>query len=151
MMVLLDTDVLSLTSPASRLDDVEVRKWRDWVHENGHSLHFSVVTIMEVRFGVERLASRGATRKADDLRKWLAVTETMHAARLLPVTVDIAHKAGELLHVAAASGVTPSTEDALIAATAHCHGFRLLSRNLRHMSAFGVDVADPLAIAGRSG
>jgi predicted nucleic acid-binding protein len=150
-MVLLDTDVLSLTSPASRIDEMQVRDWRAWVRENAHLLHFSVVTLMEVRFGIEKLASRGASRKAEELRKWLAVTETMHAARLLPVTARIAHKAGELLHVAVSAGVTPSTEDALIAATAHCHGFRLLSRNLRHMSAFGVDVADPLAIAGRSG
>jgi predicted nucleic acid-binding protein len=147
-MILLDTDVLSLTSPASRLGDKEVRGWRDWVRHNVHLLHLSVVTLMEIRFGVEKLASRGASRKADDLRRWLAVTETMHGARLLPVSAEIAHKAGELLHVAVAAGVTPSSEDALIAATAHCHGFRLLSRNLRHMSAFGIDVADPLAIAG---
>mgnify|MGYP001164713078 CR=1 FL=1 len=150
-MVLLDTDILSLTSPASRLDEQEVRGWREWVRHNVHLLHLSVVTLMEVRFGVEKLAARGASRKADDLRRWLAVTETMHGTRLLPVSAEIAHKAGEFLHVAMAAGVTLSSEDALIAATAHCHGFRLLSRNLRHMSAFGIDVADPLAIAGRSG
>lgn len=148
-MYLLDTDVLSITSPASRLAGAEVEAWRNWVRLNGELLHFSVVTIMEVRFGVERLSARGATIKADTLRKWLLVTETLYRSRIVRVSPEIAHKAGELLHRAAQEGADPGSEDALIAASAEIMGFRLVSRNERHMRALGADCLNPLGTMPR--
>ena len=53
-MYLLDTDVLSITNPASGLSEPQAQAWRDWVRRNERVLYFSTVTIMEVRFGVER-------------------------------------------------------------------------------------------------
>lgn len=144
-MFLLDTDVLSLTSPASRLKEPRADAWRDFVRDNGDRLWFSVITIMEVRFGIERSRLRGATRQAAQLSKWLLVAETIHADRLVAVSPAIAHRAGEMLAKAVAGGASPSAEDALIAASAENRGMRLISRNRRHMLAFGIECIDPLA------
>ena len=143
-MFVLDTDVLSITSPLSVVPHPMAEAWRDWVRGNVVDLHFSVVTLTELRFGVERLRAKGASRKAADLTRWLLASETVHRTRILDVTPDIAHRAGELLWHAVGSGTQPSTEDALIAATADICGFRLLSRNGKHMGVFGIDWANPL-------
>ena len=79
------------------------------------------------------------------LRQWLLAAETVHAHRIVPVSAEIAHAAGALLHRAFRNGGKPSSEDALIAATADRLGFRLLSRNAKHMRLFGVDFTDPLS------
>ena len=143
-MLLLDTDVLSLTSPRSRLTGIAVDAWRIFVRDNVELLNFSVVTLMEVRFGIERLQQKDATRQAADLAKWLLVAETIHADRLVPVSISIAHRAGQMLARAESTGVKPSAEDALIAASAVESGMRLVSRNRKHMNALGIDCIDPL-------
>ena len=144
-MFVVDTDVLSLTSPASKLDTDAVARWRDWVRKNRQDIFLSSITIMEVRFGIEKLRARGAEARASALRHWLLAAETVHAHRIVPVSTEIAHAAGGLLHKAFRNGGKPSSEDALIAATADKLGFRLLSRNAKHMRLFGVDFTDPLS------
>lgn len=142
--LLLDTDVLSLTSPRSRLTGAAVDAWRGFVRENVELLHFSVVTLMEVRFGIERLRRKDATRQAADLTKWLLVAETVHAGRLVPVSASIARRAGQMLARAESAGVKPSAEDAMIAASAAELDMHLVSRNRKHMNALGIDCIDPL-------
>lgn len=143
-MYLLDTDVLSLTSPTSALDTGEVQRWRDWVGSNQEALYFSVITLMEVRFGLEKLQAKGATAKCGRLKKWLLLTETIYRHRTIPVSSEIAHLAGAFLHNAARKGMAPGAEDALIAATAQVADLRLVSRYNKHMAALGVDCLDPL-------
>jgi len=133
-MYLLDTDAFALTSPTSGLHGTDVEKWRDWVRRNDAGLYLSVITIMEVSFGIEKLATKGARRKATYLARWLAVAETAYRGRIMPVTMEIAHLAGELCG-AVAAGTLPSSEDATIAATASVYGLHLLSRNRNHMQA----------------
>jgi len=109
-MYLLDTDVLSLTNTATGFSTEAVEAWRSWVKDNQHGLFLSVVTIMEVRFGIEKCFVKGATRKADKLSKRLASAEALHRNRIIPVSIEIAHKAGEILYRAVASGMEPSSE-----------------------------------------
>ncbi len=143
-MYILDTDVFSITSPTSGFGAPAAEAWRLWVERNQERLYFSVVTIMEVRFGVEKSAAKGATKKAEHLRKWLAAAETVHRNRIIPVTIEIAHRAGELLYGAVAAGMAPSAEDAIIAATADVKGFTVLSRNAKDMTALKANWSNPL-------
>ncbi|WP_170145971.1 PIN domain-containing protein [Rhodoplanes elegans] len=143
-MYVLDTDVLSLTSPTSAVATKDVEAWRHWVIRNHDHLYFSVVTVMEVRFGIAKCIAKGATAKAGKLQRWLTATETIYGSRIIPVSVEIARKAGELLYAAVGAGTAPSSEDAIVAATASVNGFQLLSRNGRHMAALGVDWLDPI-------
>lgn len=144
-MFVLDTDVLSLTSPVTRLDPARIDAWRDWVRDNRPGIHLSAVTIMEVRFGIENLKAKGSDAKAEALRRWLLAAETVHARRIIPVDAAIAHLAGTLLHRAVRNGGRPSSEDAIIAASAVSLGFRLISRNTKHMKLFEVASFDPFA------
>ena len=145
-MYVLDTDVFSLTSPTSGLVAPEAEAWSRWVRRNEHALYFSVATIMEVRFGIEKTLAKGATKKAARLRLWLAAAETVHRGHILPVTIEIAHRAGELLYRAVAVGMAPSAEDAIIAATASVNGFTVLSRNVRDMKALYANWSNPLEV-----
>jgi predicted nucleic acid-binding protein len=97
-MYVLDTDVFSLTSPTSGFVAPEAEAWRRWVRRNEHALYFNVATIMEVRFGIEKSLAKSATKKAARLRLWLAAAETVHRGHILPVTIEFAHRAGELLY-----------------------------------------------------
>jgi toxin FitB len=144
-MYVLDTDVFSLTSPTSGLVAPEAEAWRRWVRRNENALYFSVATIMEVRFG-EKSVAKGATEKEARLRLWLAAAETVHRGHILPVTIEIAHRAGELLYRAVAAGMAPSAEDAIIAATASVNGFTVLSRNVRDMKALYANWSNPLEV-----
>ena len=101
---------------------------------------------MEVRFGIEKTLAKGATKKAARLRLWLAAAETVHRGHILPVTIEIAHRAGELLYRAVAVGMAPSAEDAIIAATASVNGFTVLSRNVRDMKALYANWSNPLEV-----
>jgi predicted nucleic acid-binding protein len=143
---LLDTDALSLTNAATGYEAEAVVAWRAWVVAHQDALFLSVVSLMEVRFGVEKSFAKGATRKSAALRKWLAAAEAAHRDRVLPVTAEIAHRAGALLWGAVASGVKPSAEDALVAATAAVAGLTVLSRNGRHMTALRAVWIDPLGL-----
>jgi toxin FitB len=141
---LLDTDALSLTNTTTGHDTEAVAAWRHWVVTNQHALYLSVVTLMEVRFGIEKCRSKGATRKAAALGKWIAAAEATYRGCILPVTAEMAHRAGALLWSAVASGTAPSSEDALVAATADIRDFAVISRNVRHMAALKVKCFDPL-------
>lgn len=142
-MYLLDTDVLSFTSPTSRLAGDKVEAWRSWVRDNQQQLFISAITIMEVRFGVERLRAKSASSKSLALDKWLLIAETIYRDRIVWVSPEVAHKAGELLARAEQVGSRPGSEDALIAASAVVSGFALVTRNEKHMRAFGVDILNP--------
>jgi predicted nucleic acid-binding protein len=91
-MYVLDTDVLSLTNAATGHDTAAVAAWRSWVRDNSQDLYFSVVTLMEVRFGIEKAQAKGATKKAEALRKWLAAAESAHRSRIIPVSAEIARR-----------------------------------------------------------
>ena len=143
-MYILDTDVLSIANPASGFPEPQAQTWRDWVRRNQSVLYFSTVTIMEVRFGIERARARGASQKADRQGRWLVAAETAHRDRIIPITSEIAHRAGDLLARAVASGAAPGSEDAFVAASAEVLGFTVLSRNARHMRALTDRWLNPL-------
>ncbi len=145
-MFLLDTDALSLTNTGSGFESEKVDRWRQWALVNKDQIYLSVITLMEVRFGIEKLLSKGATQRAVALRRWLLAAETTHKGRIVSITPDIAHRAGELLFKATASGMNPGSEDALIGASAELKGFVLVSRNGKDMNSLGIEWIDPLEI-----
>jgi predicted nucleic acid-binding protein len=145
-MYVLDTDVLSIAHPASGFSAPQGQAWRDWVRRNEAGLYFSTVTIMEVRFGIERARARGASQKAAQLARWLVALETAHRDRIIPITSEIAHKAGAMLARAVAAGAAPGSEDAFIAASAQVLDFTVLSRNARQMRALTDRWLNPLEV-----
>jgi predicted nucleic acid-binding protein len=100
----------------------------EWLsHANEDEVYVSVVTITELRYGVERLAAGKRRERLDSwLRKDLI---SRFEGRILPVDLQIADACGELLARRESMGRPIEARDAFIAATAEVHELTLVTRN----------------------
>jgi predicted nucleic acid-binding protein len=131
---LLDTNIVSelVRTRPSRA----VLRWFATVPDT--ALHLSVLTLGEIRKGVEILA--GAARK-EKLRLWLEQElPAWFEDRLLPVDAAVADRWGRLI---AEAGRPVAAIDSLLAATALLHGLRVVTRNATDFHFPGVEVVDP--------
>lgn len=142
MNYVVDTDVLSTTSPTSPR---AISGLPAWLERNSEHLHLSVISLMEISYGIAWLRHREARRKAALLQAWLDDVTTFHQSRIIRVVDEIALRAGQLLAKARAGGVEVSAEDALIAATADVRAMTVLTANARHFVPMGVRYLDPRA------
>jgi toxin FitB len=136
---LLDTNVIS-----------EVRKHRPdahvaafFAHAKSAELFMSVLTIGEIRVGIERLR-RKDDDQANALDHWLAGLCASHADRIINVDADIAQEWGRL-NVPDPLPVI----DGLLAATAKVRGWTLVTRNVADLSGCGVRLLNPFEPAAR--
>lgn len=134
MSYLLDTNVVSelvRLQPSRR-----VLTWFETVPDD--ALHLSVLTLGEIRKGVEQL---GQSLRRERLRIWLEQDLTdWFGLRLLPINTAVADRWGRLL---AEAGRPVPAIDSLLAATALHHELRLVTRNLSDFDFPGLDVIDP--------
>ena len=123
MNYLLDTCVIS--ELARRQPNPQVVGWVDNVDEQ--SLYLSVITIGEVRKGIEKLTD--LQRKAT-LEKWLNdELLARFAGRILPIEVDTMLRWGTLTGQLEMQGKVMPAIDSLIAATALEGDLILVTRN----------------------
>jgi len=66
----------------------------------------------------------------------------------LPVTTDVADRAGRLIYTAGRQGVQTSFPDALIAATALEHDLTIVTTNVRHFEELGASVRKVSEVQG---
>lgn len=113
-----------------------------WLAEADEDRIFvSVVTLAELRHGIERLAP-GQRRKRLDA--WLTdELPDRFGERILPIDLSIADAWGKLVVRREALGRPIGTMDAWIAATAQVHALTLVTRNLRDFEAVVDDVVNP--------
>jgi hypothetical protein len=129
---LLDTNVIS---EIRRGRDVSVQAWAAAVSDG--DLHLSVLTLGEIRKGIERLRVRDAPQ-ADVFAVWLAELQTRFAQRILPVDTPIAQEWGRLN-----ASTARNTVDSLIAATALVHGLTVVTRNTAEFEGCEVGLLNP--------
>jgi toxin FitB len=130
---LLDTNVVS--ELRKRSPDVNVAEWYDGVRSV--ELHLSILTLGEIRIGIERLRRKDAAL-AHSLDEWLRGLPVMYSSRIVGVDVATADEWGRL-NVPDQLPVI----DGLLAATAKTQGLTLVSRNTTDLSASGITVLDP--------
>ena len=136
MSYLVDTNVLS--ELRRREPEPRVVEW--FADRPATTLFLSVLTLGEIRKGVEQLADRERKLRLLD---WLEVDlPRFFAGRILAVDAAVVHRWGRLQ---AASGRPLPAIDSLLAATALTHGLRLVTRNSRDFAFVGLDVIDPWA------
>ncbi len=134
MSYLIDTNVISELARAR--PEARVVEWFE--STPGSALFLSVLTLGELRKGVERLPD--ASRR-ERLRLWLEVDlPAWFGDQLLPVDAAVADRWGRLL--AEAARPLPAV-DSLLAATALHHDLRLVTRNERDFVYPGLDVVNP--------
>lgn len=132
MSFLLDTNAVS---EIRRGRDPNVRAWADAVKDT--DLHLSVMTLGEIRTGIDRLRDRDATQ-ADVFARWLGELHKRFADRILSIDGRVAEEWGRLN--AAASR---NTVDSLIAATARIHDLTVVTRNTRDFLGCDVPLLNP--------
>jgi predicted nucleic acid-binding protein len=132
---LLDTNVLSEVRKPRR--DPNVDRWLASTRPS--DLFVSVLTLGEIRRGIERLRVRDAAQSAV-FETWLGEVETVFDDRVLDVDGPVARTWGRI----SASDRLPAV-DGLLAATALNHGLVVVSRDTRPFERVGVPWLDPWA------
>jgi predicted nucleic acid-binding protein len=135
---LLDTNVVSeLMKPRPS------RKVIAWTEGTAEVLmHLSVITIGEVRKGIDLLPDGDPRRAA--LQSWLdRDVRIRFAERLLAFDDGVAERWGQLEALAKKRRLTLPTIDAQLAATALHHGLTFVTRNTADIAPTGVPVFDP--------
>lgn len=131
---LIDTNVIS----ELRRREPEPRVVRWFEQRPARQLFLSVLTLGEIRRGVERLAE-GERQQA--LRTWLEQElPAFFSNRLLPIDDAVARRWGRLM---AEMGRSLPAIDSLLAATALEHNLVLVTRNLKDVADLPVAVANP--------
>ena len=132
MSFLVDTNVVS---EIRRGRDPRVRAWATAVQDI--ELHLSVMTLGEIRKGIELLRGRDPAQ-AEVFARWLAELHTRFAERILAIDARIAEEWGRLNAAA-----TRNSVDSLIAATARIHGLIVVTRNTDDFEGCGVPLLNP--------
>jgi len=134
---LIDTNVISKARKHERANP-GVRTFFEQVGAEDQPAFISVITVGELRRGVERIRHRGDTRQADRLEAWLTDILNEYRENILDIDPDIAQLWGRLR--------VPHPENALdklIAATALLYDLTVVTRNHRDFAGTGVQVLNP--------
>ena len=136
-MYLVDTNVISEARKKSKAN-TGVRAFFKQAIEDETRIFISVVTVGELRRGVESIRYRGDVRQANQLEKWLEVLMGEYQDHILDINQDIAQLWGRLR--------VPHPENALdkqIAATALIYELTVVTRNHKDFVKTGVRVLNP--------
>ncbi len=137
MMYLIDTNVISEARKRSKANK-GVRAFFNQAIADETPMFISVVTVGELRRGVDLIRHRGDTRQANQLEKWLETLLVEYRDSILDINQDIAQLWGRLR--------VPHPENALdkqIAATALIYDLTVVTRNHKDFSKTGVRLLNP--------
>lgn len=134
---LLDTNVVS----ELRRPKPEPKVVRFVADQSLELLHISVVTLAEIRFGIEVLPD---VNRRTELNDWLShKVRPMFEQRVLPISEDVMLKWRLLVEEGRKGGHTFSQPDLIIAATAQHHGLTVASRDTDDYEKARVPVFNP--------
>ena len=136
-MYLVDTNVISEARKKSKAN-TGVRAFFKQAIKDETRIFISVVTVGELRRGVESIRYRGDVRQANQLEKWLENLMAEYQDHILDINQDIAQLWGRLR--------VPHPENALdkqIAATALIYELTVVTRNHKDFVKTGVRVLNP--------
>lgn len=138
-MYLLDTNVVSELRKGAK-GNPGVRAFFGGLQDDQTPLYLSVITIGELRRGVERIRHRGDAAQAEQLELWLGLVCAQYSESILMFDDEMAQVWGRLR--------VPSHENALdkqIAATALIYDLTVVTRNVGDFEGTGVRVINPFS------
>jgi toxin FitB len=136
-MYLLDTNIISELRKRDRANPGITRFFRQ-IAEQEIVTYLSVITIGELRRGVDMIHHRGDFTQAKSLETWLEIILDRYAENILDFGREEAQLWGRLR--------VPHPENALdkqIAATALVYDLTLVTRNVKDFTATGVTLLNP--------
>ena len=118
------------------------KKVVEWVSSNSEDdFYLSVLTIGEIQKGISKLAD---SKKKEKLQSWITIDlKDRFTGRILDIDLEVAQKWGEMQGNAEKKGQVMPAIDALIAATAVCHGLTVVTRNIQDMQHSGARLFNP--------
>lgn len=134
MRYLLDTNIVSELRHAR--PDPGLLNWFDTTAED--ELLISVLTVGEIRYGVERIRRQGDDQLAGRLDEWLATMQESFGGRIFPVDTATAEAWGRIRAIRPVPVV-----DGLLAASCIAHELTLVTRNERDVADLGAAVHNP--------
>lgn len=138
-MYLIDTNVVSEARKRAQANRGVIRFFEK-AQTDDDALYLSVITIGEIRRGIELIRHRGDVRQARRLEGWLERILRDFEEHILEFAHDEAQVWGHLR--------VPHAENAIdkqIAATALTHDLTLVTRNIEHFEGLGVRLLNPFA------
>lgn len=134
MSYLIDTNVLS--ELRRKNPSASVVAW--FSQRPPVTLHISVLTLGEIRKGIDGLADEARRMKMLD---WLETDlPAFFTGRILPVDAQVADRWGRMV---AAAGRPLSAIDSLLAATALAHDLILVTRNVKDFADIPLQIINP--------
>ena len=136
-MFLIDTNVISEARKRTKANR-GVRAFFHRVSSEGIPIYISVITVGELRRGVELILHRGDRRQAKQLETWLETLLIEYQDSILDFDQDVAQLWGRLR--------VPHPENALakqIAATALIYDLTVVTRNQADFHHTGVRILNP--------
>lgn len=140
MTYLIDTNIIS--ELRRREPDRHVLDW--YQAAPSAQLFLSVLTIGEIRLGIERLRRKDGTR-ARALEAWLHGLSTSFADHIIDINAETAQEWGRM-NVPDPLPVI----DGLLAASARVRGWTLVTRNTADLARCGVTLVNPFDPRGQS-
>lgn len=136
-MYLVDTDVISEARKGDKANAGVQSFFRDAARDDA-ALYLSVITIGELRQGVENIRHRGDKPQATRLERWLNRIMSEYANAILPFDQETAQVWGRLR-----VSRPENPLDKQIAATALIYDLIVVTRNSAHYDPTGVQIANP--------
>ena len=143
MKFLLDTNVIS-----EWVKPEPDRGLMAWLHQaDEDSMFLSVISLMELRYGVDRLA---VGRRRSQLETWLRDDLALRfEGRILDIDSVVADACGRLVARREAVGRPIALMDAFLAATAEVEQLTVVTRNDSHFRSVVESVLNPWSSASR--
>lgn len=137
MSFLLDTNVVS--EWVKPKPEPRVVRWLEEVDED--RVFMSVVTLGELRYGIERLPASSRRQRLDE---WVRHELPLRfEGRVLPVDAVVADAWGTIVAQRERAGKPIGAMDALVAATAEAHDLTLVTRNTADFQSAAKKLFDP--------
>ncbi len=132
---LLDTNVLSEIRKGPQRARPEVYQW--WLGMRDQEMYLSVMTLGEIRKGIDRLGTRDVSQTVA-LERWLDEVKSTFCERVIDVSLAVAERWGKLQAMCSLPEV-----DALLAASALEYDLTLVTRNEADFEGLGIRVLNP--------